>query len=149
MRQTLTTTGPPSVSPAESTTPPAQMALDQIHRFHVRCAIGDDELVEATRGTEVNLFNYWQECGASAASDIKVFGYACVGKHGCRDETWRPEANWARAVLHAANLRSEWSELGDMQRSVTGRTAAVVRMPFCAPGNAAAVVALPGIPQAY
>ena len=138
-----------AITAADATTPAAQTALDQLHRFHRRCAMGDDELVEATNGTEINLFNYWQECGNSATSDVKVFGYACVGKNNCRHKTWRGPANWARSVLHTANLQTEWSELIDTLRSVVGRTAAVVRMPFCVPGNAAAMAALPHIPQAY
>ena len=44
-----------AISPTAATTPQAQRALNQFHRFHRRCGIGDDELVEATRSTEVNL----------------------------------------------------------------------------------------------
>lgn len=129
-----------------ATSPGAQTALDQLHRFHGRCAMGQDELVEATAQTEVNLFNYYQEV-ATVASDVKVLGYAAVGKMGARSDAWLPYADWAHDVLHAANLQTEWSEQVQLLRSVAGRLAAVVRMPFCQPGVVAASAALPNIPQ--
>ena len=79
-------------------------------------------------------------------NDVKVLGYAAVGKKGCRDNRWRPEADWAHEVLHAANLQTEWSEQEVAIRRTAARLAAVVRMPFSLPGVAAASAALPNIP---
>jgi len=129
-----------------ATSPGAQAALDQLHHFHRRCAMGQEELIEATQLTEVNLFNYYQDVN-SVEGDMKVMGYACVTKKGCRAPKWSGEAEWAHEVLHAANLQTEWSEQNVAIRRVVGRMAAVVRMPFSAPGVAAAAAALPNIPQ--
>ena len=88
--------------------------------------------------------------GHGVVSDIKVLGYACVGKGGCRHSPWRPNANWARRVLHAANLQTEWSEHPDQPiRGTAGRMAFVARMPFCAPGVTAAYNALPNLWQVW
>ena len=140
------------MTPGPSSTPEAQIGIDHLHRFHRRCAIGQEELIESTAGTKVNLFNYFQEVanGHGVVSDIKVLGYACVGKHGHRHSNWRPESNWARRVLHAANLQTEWSEHPDQPiRATAGRMAFVARMPFCAPGVTAAYNALPNLWQVW
>ena len=92
----------------------------------------------------MNLFNYNQNV-ASVVGDMKVFGYACQGKHGCRHADWSA-AEWAYDVLHDANMQTEWSE-DNATAIVAARLAAVVRMPFSAPGVAAASAALPNIPQ--
>ena len=137
------------MTPAASATPEAQMGIDSLHRFHRRCAIGQEELIESTAGSEVNLFNYFQNVVIGVTGDIKVLGYSCVGKHGCRHSDWRPPANWARRVLHAANLQTEWSEHPDQPiRGTAGRMAFVARMPFCGPGVAAAYATLPNLPHA-
>ena len=132
------------ISSGSAASPGSQAALDQLHRFHHRCAIGQEELVEETQQTEVNLFNYYQNVVA-VVNDMKVFGYACQGKHGCRHNDWSA-AEWAYEVLHDANMQTEWSE-DEQTAIVAARLAAVVRMPFSAPGVAAASTALPNIPQ--
>ena len=92
--------------------------------------------------------NYYQLC-AGMLDDIRVIGYACIGKEGIRNKSWRPQANWARSVLHACGLQTEWSELPVVSRSTVGRLAGVARMPFCGPGNVAASTALANLPQSY
>jgi len=136
-----------AITPGSAFTPGAQTALAQLHRFHRRCAFGQEELVEATHQTDVNLFNYFQNVD-NTGSDMKVMGYSCVNGRGCRHANWNEQstAEWAYEILHSANLQTEWSE-DPRTQIVAARTAAVVRMPFSGPGVAAALAALPNIPN--
>ena len=81
--------------------------------------------------------------------DLRVVGYACIGKNGIRNRSWQPEANWARSVLHSPNLQTEWSELPDNARRDAGRLAGVARMPFGAAGIANAITALAALPRTF
>eukprot|EP00966_Prymnesium_polylepis_P091841 2126064-Prymnesium_polylepis.1 len=132
------------VTPGTTTSPAAQLHTDGIHRFHRRCGFGQAELVEENT-QEPNVFNYWQKTDPSPPSLLKVFAYGSIGKKGCRDVHWEPEAVWARQVLHSANLQTEWSELPDSvihkadgtldyrahpARRAAARLAAVARMPY-------------------
>ena len=126
-----------------------QVGLDQVHRFLRRCAFGQDLLItpDPTNRLSYN-YNYWQGM-LSQDDDLRVVGYACVGKKGLRSTAWRPEANWARAVLHSSNLQTEWSELPDNARREAGRLAGVARMPFGAAGIANAITALAALPRTF
>jgi len=127
------------VTDATLTSPESQAAVEALHRFHLRCGFGDDELVEANTN-ELNVFNYWQECDMSPASLIKVFAYGSRSQDGCRcKDGWLGASDWAKDVLHAAGIQTEWSEHpppvkgsrnGPFQRATTGRLVAVARMPF-------------------
>ena len=109
--------------------------------------MGQDLLIQPG-ATKYFNFNYYQKV-TGISEVVKVVGYGCVGKQGMRSDHWRPSANWARRVLHACNLQTEWSELPDVLRSTVGRLAGVARMPFCAPGIMNAQAALAALPRAY
>ena len=116
------------VDPTSATTVAAQVALDQLHRFARSCGMGQ-ELVYPNNGDPGFNLNYWMSV-SSLSSVVKTIGYATVGKNGLRSPHWRPAANWARAVLAASNLETQWSEKPNAIRSAVGRLAGVARMPF-------------------
>jgi len=88
------------VDPALATTPPAQVALDQLHRFALRYAFGQELLIQPG-STKYFDFNYWQNV-LSVTSTMKVIGYAAVGKDGIRAPGWLiPDwVNWVGSLVH-------------------------------------------------
>ena len=144
---------------AGSATRGGQEALYALHHFHKRCGFGDDELVHANAEGSFQNFNFFQDVG-DVVGDVLTMGYDCFGENGPKSFGNGPHADWAREVLRAANLETEWSEREEQAyyisngarfpiRKVVGRTAAVVRFPFCVPGFPAAVTAVQNLPRGY
>ena len=146
---------------AGSATRGGQECLYALHRFQKRCGFGDDELVDANAQGSFQNFNFFQDVVGDVVGDvILTMGYDCFGANGSKPTGAGPDCNWAREVLRAANIEAEWSEREDAAfpggappmapvRKVVGRTAAVVRFPFCVPGFPAAMTAVQNLPRGY